>query len=163
MGVCMMCIIHKSGMRLKCQDESSAHVIGILPQVRDHVNSIEVVQAAPSQVLYSPSLYTQHQPRGFMREVHIIMLMRMQYACACHVHVIAILPQVREHVNSIEDVQAAPSQVLYSPSLYTQHQPRGIMREVHVIMLPGDWDAKRRNANYPGRRNRMFAHVCACA
>ena len=44
-------------MRLKCQDESSAHVIGILPQVHDHVNSIEDVQAAPSQLLYSPSLY----------------------------------------------------------------------------------------------------------
>ena len=79
-----------------------------------------------------------------------------------HVHVIAILPQVREHVNSIEDVQAAPSQVLYSPSLYTQHQPRSFMREVHIIMLPGDRDAKRRNDNYPGRRNRclrMCVHV----
>ena len=56
------------------------------------------------------------------------------YACPC---AIAILPQVREHVNSIEDVQAAPTQVLYSPSSYTQHQPRGSMRKAHVIMLPG--------------------------
>ena len=79
-----------------------------------------------------------------------------------HVHVIAI-PQVREHVNSIEDVQAAPLQVLYSPPYTRKHQLRGIMREVHVIMLPGDWDAKRRNDIYPGRRNRMFEHVYACA
>ena len=57
--------------------------------------------------------------------------------CTCN----AILPQAHEHVNSIEDVQAAPTQVLYSPSLYTQPQPRGFMREVHIIMLPGNWDA----------------------
>jgi len=74
-------------------------------------------------------------------------------------HVIGFPPQVHDHINSIEDVQVAPSQVLYSPSLYTQHQPRGIVREVHIIMLPGNWDAKRRNSNYPGRRNRI---VCAC-
>ena len=28
-----------------------------------------------------------------------------------HVHEIGILPQVRDHVNSVEDVQAAPTQV----------------------------------------------------
>eukprot|EP00964_Phaeocystis_antarctica_P014241 scaffold7843_cov61-Phaeocystis_antarctica.AAC.3 len=54
-----------------------------------------------------------------------------------HVHEIGILPQVRDHVNSVEDVQAAPTQVAaqyYTASSTTQpvesYSPFGIMRNL---------------------------------
>ena len=42
--MCAWCALYKSGMRLKCQDESSAHVIGILPQVPQLLNGIKEAQ-----------------------------------------------------------------------------------------------------------------------
>ena len=71
-----------------------------------------------------------------------------------HVHEIGILPQVRDHVNSVEDVQAAPTQVaaqyytassttqlveLYSPfRSLIQYRPRGIMRKL-CLSKPRPW------------------------
>ena len=70
-----------------------------------------------------------------------------------HVHEIGILPQVRDHVNSVEDVQAAPTQVaaqyytassntqpveLYSPFGSIQYRPRGITRKL-CLSKPRPW------------------------
>ena len=64
-------------------------------------------------------------PRVYVHDTHLACDWRLPRVVVCTCN--AILPQAHEHVNSIEDVQAGPTQVLYSPSLYTQHTNRAVL------------------------------------